>query len=252
MSTETEQKPDEQKPEVEDKKVVDPIEVDETKLDDSARKVLADYRRELKRHRETAESAQKRADELAKAAAEAERKANEASTKLSEKEKAELAEQQKWRELAERNAQEKKDAEAAAEKRMADIEQRYNDELSSRDRALVREAVARAAVKAGIGDEDDIDLPAFAEAFESAKVEKGRVVGADDVVARMKELKPGKFEDKSKREEQREEQRTERQRDESGKFVRPDPSKKPGETDVSKMNESEFEELERRLRRGAA
>lgn len=61
------------------------------------------------------------------------------------------------------------------------------------DRAVVREAVARAAQAAGIADVDDIDHPAFAEAYAAVSVEDGSPIGAAAVVAKMREIKPDKF-----------------------------------------------------------
>lgn len=236
----------------------DPVPVDESKLDDHAKNVLADYRKELKRHREDAEKAQRAADAAKKAADDAIAAANDAKKKLTAKEEAELAEQKKWQELAEKRAEEKRAAEEASEKKLSDMEANHRSQLEAYNNGLVLEAVARAAEREGILDPEDIELPAFAEALKLATVKNGRVAGAKEAVEKMREIKPGKFKAADDGQSggggnQGAQNQGGGDRNAGGQFTRATPARNATtQKDAAKLNDSDFSELEARLRRGVA
>lgn len=136
-------------------------------------------------------------------------------------------------------------------------------ELGKRDaHALMRE-VRDAAKAAGILDPDFIELPVFNDALKLAKVDGGKVIGADDVVAKMREIKASAFktvetaDEKAKREETERAAQVEKdrvaqlERDNQGRFTgRPVViSDKDGKgIDWSKLDPKEFEQREAELR----
>jgi len=218
------------------KKKADEDEAERKRLSDPdhAKSVIARANAEAKVSREEKEAAQAERDAARK-------EADEAKAKLKAREDKDLEDQKKFQELAEKREKELADEKAA---RAKDREETHA--------ALIREAIAREAVKAGIIDEDDIDLPAFKEAVASAKVESGRVVGAADAVAKMKESKPSKFKAEETADEKaaREAEEARRTRDGSGRFAQP----KPGtgvalsKIDAAKLNPEEFEQLRADMR----
>jgi hypothetical protein len=197
------------------------------KLDDHAKSVIKRLNDEARANREAKEKVER---ELA-----------DAKKKIDDREKADLADSQKFKELADRLDAEKKALEA-----------QYASDIATRDKAIVREAIARAAAKAGITDEDDIDLPVFADAMKLAKVENGRVIGADDVVEKMRETKPAKFktvetETPEQKAERERKEADERARDPQGRFTRPTPNKDVKDKNALEMSEAEFAAARARL-----
>ncbi len=217
---------------------------------DHAAKVIARANEEAKRHRERAEKAE--ADATA------------ALAKLKEREEKDLAEQSKFKELAERREKELTEERSARQKEREQLKAERERERAEEQAGRVLDAVTLAAVKSGILDEDDVSLAGFREAIALAKVENGRIVGVTAAIARMKELKPHKFkvepvpeteEQKTEREEREataaRTAREQRIRDESGRFTPPDPASNATNfknVDAAKANDSEFDAITARLR----
>lgn len=145
--------------------------------------------------------------------------------------------------------------------RLADAEKHKSD-LALRDGALLRTAVLIAAKDAGILDTDFIDLPVFNEALKLAKVDGTKVIGADDVVAKMREIKVSAFkpvETEDERIKREADEKTSKaasdraaqlERDRNGRFAgRPTPSDiKPSDVDYGSLTDAEFAQREAELR----
>lgn len=182
-------------------------------------------------------SQRERAEKAETAAAEAKKLIDEAAAKK-------LADDKKFEELY---TKEKADREADAVK--------AKDELSKRDAAALLREVRDAAKTAGILDPDFIELPVFAEAMKLAKVDGGKVIGADDVVSKMREIKASAFKVEETADEKAKREAAEKQqRDQGGRFTRPDPNAKPtgGDIDWATLKPEEYEQKKAELRAASA
>lgn len=221
-----------------------------------ADKAIADAEIEKLRDATHAASVIKRLNEESKAQREArelaERERDELKKKVDDQTTKDLADQKKFEDLYNK---EKADREADNAK--------SNAELSKRDTAALIREVRDAAKTAGILDPDFIELPVFAEAMKLAKVDGGKVIGADDVVAKMREVKASAFkpveteeqrvkrEADEKAEKDRKDRADQQERDRLGRFgarPAPGPASTTGDIDWSKLTPAEFEQREAEMR----
>lgn len=145
--------------------------------------------------------------------------------------------------------------------RAADAE-KHKADLAVRDGALLRTAVLIAAKEKGILDADFIDLPVFSEALKLAKVDGGKVIGADDVVSKMLEVKASAFktaetaeektarEAKEKAEKDEKDRIAQQNRDREGRFTdRPVIKDEKGQpVDWEKLTPEQFAQRDAELR----
>ena len=204
---------------------------DEAKVtDEHAKSVIARANAQAKREREAREAA-----DLAHKKAVEERDVLKKQIDDAAAEK--LKENNQFKELAEKLAIDK----AAAEKALADEKdanaKRGEEDRKAREAAAVRDAVEKAAIKAGIIDEDLVSI--FDLSTIETKDGKPTKESVDAFIEAQKTAKPKLFE----------EEREPRPRNDDGTFRRPEPQKRGegGKIDWSKLSAEEFAEKEREL-----
>lgn len=202
--------------------------------DQHAKDYIAKVNAQAKAEREKGEKALRELEDL-------KHKFDEEAKKTKDREDAEKAKAEEERKKKLSEDEKKVEAEAekqkkadALEKRLADMEKRHTDEREADRRSLVREAVIREAEKAGLIDEDLVDL----WKLDGLKIEKGKVTGVKEFVETIKAEKPHLFTKAEKQE-----------RGPDGQFRPVDPSKKELKgVDASKLDDKGFDELEAKLR----
>jgi hypothetical protein len=210
--------------------------------DDHAKKVIERLNSESKSQREAREKAEAEAKQLREA--EEKRKAEKEKRKAEEAEAKKRAEDEKKsvderiKQLEETFNRELTKREEASVKK----QQEFLDELKARDAQILMEAVRSAAVKRGIIDEDLVSMLDVSR----VPIERGRPdrSAIDELLDEHAKSKPHLYRTE---EEQR---TTTEERDERGRFTRPDPVRKKDDVDASKLDDKGFEALEERLRKG--